>query len=367
MSSRNDYESLFLQHGISRNELCMMTDAEFQKTLQYFLDNPNSYQQTTDYSNSGSQYRYISPKLYAQRESRMRRSRREPMIQTQGGWEPAYQPSNSSYQNSYDSYQAPQSSYQSSQDSNTVYPDYSQYQQYDEDAALQAAIQSSLQDHNQYMQNQEQEIPADNYNNEDYNQVYEQYLEMPPEAPREQEAEHDQELEPEPEYPSSSYSHVFKPTKKNERIPQNESQRLLDEQNRDYNRCVEEAFQREMEENLAKHYEENQQQIEREEQEQRLGEVVSKYYSLKPEPATGTTIAVMLNNQRYIRKFDPDSKGEDVYAWVAGQTIDEEDEDERLYFYNFELQAPGIGIISPDETLAEQGVRGRVMMNVVMM
>lgn len=353
MHSRNDYENLFLQHGISRNELCMMTDAEFQKTLQYFLSNPDTNNQYNNYANnSSSQYRYISPKLYAQRESQMRRPRREPMIQTTGGWEPAYQPS---HQSSY-SYQREEPTNQSNENSfEQQYPDYSQYQQIDEDEALQAAIQSSLQEHYQSIPSQEMEPEQEqeNYPSEE-NNGFNGYQE-------------EQEPDPEPEVPSSSYSHVFKQTKKNERIPQNEAQRLLDEQNRDYHKCVEEAFQREMEENLAKHYEENQQQIEKEEQEQRIGEVVSKYYSLKPEPAQGTTIAVMINGQRYIRKFDPNSKAEDVYAWAAGQTIDEEDEDEKLYFYNFELQAPGIGVISPDETLAEQGVKGRVMLNVVML
>ena len=340
MYSRNDYENLFIQNGISRNELCMMPDAEFQKKLQYFLSNPNNTQQS-NYSSS-SQYRYLSPKLYAQRESQMRRPRREPMIQTQGGWEPAYQPSNSSTQSI-------QSSYHQSQDDNTVYPDYSQYQQYDEDEALQAAIQSSLQDQNQYMQNQAQNSCTDT---NDYDDQYQQNSDV--------------QQEPEPEVPSSTYSHVFNPTQRNERVPQNEHQRLFDEQNRKYRECLEEAAQREMEQNFANHYEENQKQIEREEQEQKIGEVVSKYYSLKPEPKVGTTVAVTLNNQRIIRKFDPNSKGEDVYAWVAGQTIDEEDEDKRLYFYNFELHIPGVGILSPEETLAEQGIKGRVMMNVVL-
>ena len=120
-----------------------------------------------------------------------------------------------------------------------------------------------------------------------------------------------------------------------------------------------------MEENIQKHYEENQQQIEKEEIEQKIGEVVSKYYSLKPEPKTGTTIAVNLNNQRIMRKFDPNSKGEDIYAWVAGQTIDEEDDDDKLFMDNFELQVNGIGIVSHEKTLLEQGIKGRVMMNVI--
>lgn len=334
MSSRNDYENLFLQHGISRSELCMMTDTEFQKTLQYFLSEPSSNTTTNNYSNS-SQYRYISPKLYAQRESQMRRSRREPMIQRERGIDSPYQSS-----------QPTQASYSS-------YPDYSQYQQYDEDAALQAAIQSSLQE--QQSNNQLNDIP----NNTNFNQNY--VINEQPEYKDETNDQKDTEIS------SSTYSHVYKPNVKNERVPQTEDQRLFDEQTKEYHRCVEEAFQKEMEENLSKHYEQNQQQIEKEELDRRIGEVVSKYYSLKPEPKTGTTVAVNINNQRYIRKFDPNSKGEDVYAWAAGQTIDEEDEEEKLFLDNFELQIPGIGVLSHEKTLAEQGIKGRVMMNIVML
>lgn len=316
MISRNDYENLFIQNGISRSELCMMTNAEFQKKLRYFLSNS-----TTNQSNSNSvnsQYRYISPKLYAEREARMRRESREPSFNNE----------------------------RESEHVNSNYPDYSQYQQYDEEAALQAAIQSSLQDQiNQSATSQEENFK--NQNNESINK------------------EDETEKQNQETASSSTYSHVYKKSPSNERIAQTAEQRLFDEQTTEFQRMEEEAFKKEMEENISKHFEENEKEIEREEIERKIGEVVSKYYSLKPEPQTGVTVAVNMSNQRIIRKFDPNSKGEDVYAWVAIQTIDEEDDEDKLFFDNFELHVNGIGVVSPEKTLAEQGIKGRVMMNII--
>lgn len=349
MSSRNDYESLFLQNGISRNELCMMPESEYQKKLHQLLSQTKDGSAYYDPSNTTS-YRYISQKLAQQLERDKKRGRREPLIQKDNGIDSAYQ--SSGYQNNYNYGNFHQHYYDDSNTTTQNTPDSSQYAAYDEDAALQAALQASLEEHyrNQSQSSFQNDIPQEEISTPESSAPEPESRQ--PEPPIDQPIPH-----------SSSYSHVFKPTK--ERTPSTEDQRIFDEQTQNYYQCQEEAFRKEMNENLEKHFEENQQQIELEEKERKASEVVSKYYSLKPEPKSGVTFAVMIQNQRYIRKFDPETMGRDIYTWVAGQTIDEDDEDEKLYFDEFELQIPGIGIIAEDQTIAEQGIKGRVMMNII--
>jgi hypothetical protein len=63
-----------------------------------------------------------------------------------------------------------------------------------------------------------------------------------------------------------------------------------------------------------------------------------EYDSLPTEPTEGTTIATFVGGERYIRRFDPKARAADVYAWVAGQTIDFDDN--QLFFDEFELRMP---------------------------
>ncbi|OHT17311.1 hypothetical protein TRFO_12449 [Tritrichomonas foetus] len=370
MSSRNSYENLFLQHGISRHQLCMMPEIEFQKILQFILSHPN--ETLNNYNNPcDTQYRYISAKHAAEQEKKMRNSRREPLIASSSGIDPAYQPRQ-------------QTQYQP----NEGYQDYSQYQQMDEETALQMAMMESMKDQSNFdHQNEDINTNYDNwyqnpqynsepnfntyqhqdqtqYSNQDQTQYSNQYQNQDSCQYQDSNMSVNHFGGENQMHSSSSYSYVYKENPKNARVPMNEDQRLFDEQTMEYNKCCEEAFQKEMENNLSKHYEENQQQIEQEEYNRKVGEVVSKYYSLKPEPQNGTTVAIFMHNERLMRKFDPNDLGESVYAWVAGQTIDDPD-DEKLFFDNFQLQVPGHGNLLPHQTLADQGIKGRVMMNIV--
>ena len=327
MISRNNYENLFMQHGISRQELCMMTDFQFKQMLQYFLNNP-----VVRNNENETQYRFVSQKQYEENQRKMKHGNREPLIAHKSGMDSAYQ----------------------TQQGNN-YNQNNEYQYYDEEAAFQQALYASMRD--QYNQ-QDNNNYGDYYQEQNQNVIHQDYSE-PNFAQNNNEPNAESEM-----HPSSSYSYVYKENPTSQRIAQNDDQRVFDEQTMEYQKCCEEAFQKDMEKNLAEHYENNQQQIEREEKERKFGEVVSKYYSLKPEPPTGTTIAAFIHNERLMRKFDPNSLGQDVYTWVAGQTIDDPDDD-KLFFDNFQLQIAGFGILNPEQTLAEQGIKGRVMVNVI--
>jgi hypothetical protein len=63
-----------------------------------------------------------------------------------------------------------------------------------------------------------------------------------------------------------------------------------------------------------------------------------------------------------MRKFDPRRSGADVYSWVAGQAI--HNDDGKLYFDDFEIVIPGRGVVDPEKTLEEQGLKGRVMIQI---
>jgi hypothetical protein len=243
MSVRNDYEELFVRHGISRKEVCAMTEAEFQQTLDHFLNERNPVRE--DNSVITSQYRYISPKMaqfYAAQQQ---------------DWE-------------------------------------------DEEEALQRAIQDSL-----------LETSA---------------------TPGQQSV-------------------------------RSEASQVREEQDHEYKAACEDAEQQTFESRNQDIFVANEAAIAQEQQEERDGAVIGRYYSLPAEPATGTTIAAVVNGERCIRKFDPDRPAADVYSWVAGQTI--HSDEGKLYFDEFELAMAGKGPVDPERTLKDQGMTGRVMLQVV--
>ncbi|KAH0792262.1 hypothetical protein GPJ56_003788 [Histomonas meleagridis] len=139
------------------------------------------------------------------------------------------------------------------------------------------------------------------------------------------------------------------------------SRNIINEQNNEYRDACEQAFQTEMEQNHNKHFEENEAIIREEEQNQREAEVIGRYYGLKPEPQTGIAIAVNIFGQRYIRKFNSCDLAKDIYSWVAGQTINE---DQKLYFDMFNLRKPNGQVLDPEMTLEEQGIKRSTMLQI---
>ena len=286
--SRNDYESLFVRHGISRRALADMTDSDYRGALAQILNeessHPNYYAPEAD-----SRYRYISPSLAAE-ERRM------------------------------------QEEYQSG---------------YDEEEALRIAMMNSLEDQwNQYAHS-----PS-----------------MEPVNPEPVYQETMQHAQSEPDMASSSYSYVFKPHKEGP-APTTEAQQIVRDQDDEYRAACEEATRNEIHANSDLHFQENEAMIAEEEKNNKEGEVMRLYYQLPPEPAAGTTIATMLNGERLMRKFGLDEMAGDIYAWIAGENnlLDTPD---KLYVDNFELRLPGGVVIDPNQTLAQQGLKGRIMVQV---
>jgi hypothetical protein len=244
MSLRNDYEDLFMRHGISRRELCSMTEVEFQKTLDAFL-NEKPTADSKHNTDVTSQYRYISPKMAQFHASSA---------------------------------------------------------EYDDEEALQQAIENSL-----------EEYYASNTRNAKSQQAF-------------------------------------------------DDNRIREEQDSEYRTLCENVEQQRFDTRNQEVFNANEAVIAEELQQEREGEVIGRFYSLPPEPATGTTIAVVVNGVRCIRKFDPQRLAADVYSWVAGQTI-HSDED-KLYFDEFELVMPGKGVVDPDRTLEEQKMSGRIILQI---
>jgi hypothetical protein len=268
MACRNDYETLFMKHGISRRELCSMTEVEFLKTLEFFLSEGQQIDESNTDASVASQYRYISPKI----------ARIQPKTE-----------------------RAPT---------------------YDENEAIRIAIMNSLED----------QCPSSNQTS--------------------REATSGQ---------SASYSHVLHPQHQSTTL-KTEAQELRAEQNREYREACEEVERRTFDAHNQDWMKANAAQLESEQREEKEAEVISKYYGLPAEPAEGTTIATFVRGKRYIRKFDPKAHAADVYAWVAGQTIDAGSE--KLFFDEFELRIAGGGVIDADLALDKQGLKGRVMVQV---
>jgi hypothetical protein len=84
---------------------------------------------------------------------------------------------------------------------------------------------------------------------------------------------------------------------------------------------------------------------------------VAQFRALPPEPATGTTIqAVMPAGKKVTRTFEPDTLGELLYVWCAGQTVDAQN----LLPEQIDIVAP-VGNVRVDRHvgLREQGISGK--------
>jgi hypothetical protein len=145
--------------------------------------------------------------------------------------------------------------------------------------------------------------------------------------------------------------------------PEFDDNQIRDEQDHEYQTACEDAEQDTFNTRNQETFNANEAIIAQELQQEREGAVIGRYYSLPPEPPTGTTIAVFLNGERCIRKFDPQRPAADVYSWVAGQTI--HCDEGKLYFDEFELSIAGKDVVDPNRTLEDQGLTGRIMLQVV--
>ena len=84
---------------------------------------------------------------------------------------------------------------------------------------------------------------------------------------------------------------------------------------------------------------------------------------LPDEPEDGICIAVVLpNGKRVQRKFPPTSKGKIIYQWISG--FEEMFENELTPIRYTLVQVLGVKVIE-DETLQEQKMRNRVLLNVL--
>ena len=141
---------------------------------------------------------------------------------------------------------------------------------------------------------------------------------------------------------------------------------IIIDQDRAYQDACEEHDRRTREAESQHHFEENEKEIAEQEQQSKEAEVMRLYYGLPPEPQTGTTVAVMSNGERLVRKFSSDEKAGDIYIWIAGQSV-LADAEEKLFLDEFELRMPGGIVVDPNQTLEQQGLEGRVMVQVHML
>ena len=137
------------------------------------------------------------------------------------------------------------------------------------------------------------------------------------------------------------------------------SQAIRKEQDDEYQNAVIEQQQRDREEEEQRRREEEEQRRQEQQQLNREDELQSKFRALPAEPKDGIVLACNLNGKRIQRRFDPHAKGEMVYVWVAGQTLES---NEKLFLDSFDLKRQINGaVISKEEPLDDQGVKGREM------
>jgi hypothetical protein len=123
-------------------------------------------------------------------------------------------------------------------------------------------------------------------------------------------------------------------------------------QDSEYEEVIEEARRAEREKRRA------------EQERKRKGRMLAESFrGLPPEPKEGVVIAVaMPNGGRIQRKFEPNTKAELVYVWVAGTSVGWE---KSLVLGEFELEVPiGMKRIEKEKSLGEQGISGRVLLSV---
>ena len=148
------------------------------------------------------------------------------------------------------------------------------------------------------------------------------------------------------------------------------SQKERNNQDEEYDRILNEEIERQrMERELKKIEDDN---IRKEEKEKELKQqravkqkqlIEEKFKKLPEEPTEGgIIIAVVLPNQeRIVRKFSESELGENVYIWISNNKCLFHD---NLYPIPFELIRPFSDPLRKDVSLAEQGLKGRVLLNV---
>lgn len=142
-----------------------------------------------------------------------------------------------------------------------------------------------------------------------------------------------------------------------------ESMEIRQIQDIEYIEAVEREKQKAREEEQKKRLEENKIKLEEAKKQKRANDVLMQFNSLAPEPEKGTIIAVQMpNGKRITRKFDPSVKGVQIYAWIAGQTLDSPEE-EKLFLDSFEVNTTiGKTKVDIEKTLVEQELTGRIML-----
>lgn len=151
-------------------------------------------------------------------------------------------------------------------------------------------------------------------------------------------------------------------------ISKNPSALIRDDQNVEYIQALSEAQEQERIDNeikeLAKYHKAQEQKI----KEQKLKEqkmtrdmILQMAKEIGPEPSEGIAIAVnLLGGKRVSRKFSSDTKGGDVYAWVAGF---DEMFVKSLFPIKFSLKDPFGTDLIKETTLMEQKIAKRVLFN----
>lgn len=99
------------------------------------------------------------------------------------------------------------------------------------------------------------------------------------------------------------------------------------------------------------------------EKEKLLDELLEKSKLLPEEPENGVMIAVTLpNNTRITRKFALDEIGDHIYTWVA---LDKQMLDQYKSVVKFELTHPFKDFLKKDESLEQQGIKGKTLLRVM--
>lgn len=146
---------------------------------------------------------------------------------------------------------------------------------------------------------------------------------------------------------------------------QSDEQLLRYAQNAEYAEACAQANIEDVEEEGRKHYEVNAAIIEEEERHAREADVIGRYYRLTPEPTTGVTIAAIVKGERLTRRFGTTEQAINIYSWVAGENnMSAECDTDLLHFGEFELRRPAGAVINPDQTLEEQSLTGRVLLDI---
>ena len=146
--------------------------------------------------------------------------------------------------------------------------------------------------------------------------------------------------------------------------PPSEDQLVMRDQDAEYRRALEEAQRREIErvnkareDDLAMREQEDAQKRERDER-----DTMKEIAMAMPEPAEGSLLAfTMPNGERIRRRFEPDTMGEFVWLFIAGQPQMQTGEKTAAFVLKWAR-----GQLDRNKTLAEQDIGDRVMLQVIL-